>query len=293
MITIRRLLSNLLLFITMFMLAGCKLDILNPKGTIAAGERTLLINATLLMLIVVIPVILLNFWFAWRYRASNKAATYKPDEHHNTMIEAVCWLIPIIIIGILAVMTWISTHQLDPYRPLDKPGKPLTIQAIALNWKWLFIYPEENIASVNYMQIPLHRQVKLLITADAPMNSLEIPQLAGQIYAMGGMQTKLHFDANAIGTYRGLSTNYSGDGFAGMHFKVQATSARDYQAWVRDIKTSPMALTKTVYAQLAKDSENNPVTYYSSVSKHLFQDVIHQFMKPGNSMLSRTGNPNR
>jgi cytochrome o ubiquinol oxidase subunit 2 len=262
------------------LLSGCKLALLDPKGIIAASEKQLMIDATLLMLIVVIPVILITFWFVWRYRASNKNATYRPDDHHSTAIEVVCWAIPCIIILILGTMTWISSHRLDPYRPLKMAGKPITIQAIALNWKWLFIYPDQKIATINYVQIPVNRQIRFLITSDAPMNSLLIPRLAGQIYAMGGMRTQLHLAANQIGVYRGFSSNFSGGGFSGMHFKVHVTSQQDYNAWVNKTKRSPQKLTIKEYNKLMQDSENNPVQFFSGVANNLFKNVIMKYMMP-------------
>ena len=278
---LRQFLSMSLLAVTTLLLSSCQLEVLNPKGVIAASEKTLLVHATLLMLIVVIPVIILTLWFAWHYRASNKAATYKPNDHHNTWIEVICWGIPIVIIGLLATMTWVSTHQLDPYRPLPGKSKPIVIQAVALNWKWLFIYPDENIATVNYLQIPVNKQVKFLVTSDAPMNSFQIPQLAGQIYAMGGMQTKLHLKATHLGTYTGRSTNYSGAGFSEMHFQTSVSSRQDYQRWVSKVRrNSKESLTVTRYKQLMKDSRKNPVRYFSGVANKLFHKIIMKFMMP-------------
>lgn len=262
------------------LLTGCKLAVLNSKGPVAAEQAKLLIDATLLMLIIVIPVILMSFVFAWRYRASNTKAIYKPDDAHNNMLEAICWFIPCIIIIILAVMTWRYTHKLDPYRPLDEPGKTITIQAIALNWKWLFIYPEQGIASVNYVNIPVNTKIQFLITSDAPMNSFEVPQLAGQIYAMAGMRTKLNLMATEIGNYSGLSTNYSGDGFSDMHFTVQVTSLSEFDAWVAETKKSPNQLTLAAYSKLAQNSENNPVQYFSNPAQGLFDKVLMKFMMP-------------
>ena len=185
-------------------LSGCKLVILDPKGAIAAAEKSILLDAVALMLLVVVPVIVMSALFAWRYRAKNQRATYTPSWAQSHLLEAICWGIPCVIIIILAILTWISTHKLDPYRPLQHAKKPLVIQAVALNWKWLFIYPEQHIATVNLVQFPVDRPVEFLVTADAPMNSFAIPQLAGQIYAMSGMRTRLHLIANAVGDYRGL-----------------------------------------------------------------------------------------
>lgn len=275
--------TYLLAFVTIgftALLSGCKFAILDPKGIIAASEKEFMVDATLLMLIVVIPVILLTFFFAWRYRASKKNGKYRPNEHHSTAIEIVCWTIPIIIITILAIMTWIGSHRLDPYRPLKMKGQPVVIQAVSLNWKWLFIYPKQRIATVNYLNIPVNRQVKIYITSDAPMNSLEIPQLAGQIYAMGGMRTQLHLAANTIGVYSGLSTNFSGAGFSGMHFKVHVTSEKAYQAWVHKSQRSPKQLTIAQYNKLMQDSENNPPETFSRVANDLFNKIIMKYNKP-------------
>ncbi|MFN7093972.1 MAG: ubiquinol oxidase subunit II, partial [Burkholderiales bacterium] len=202
------------------LLSGCKqAALLYPKGTIGRDERDLIFTALGLMLIVVIPVIIMTVVFAWKYRASNTKATYAPDWHHSSKIEAVVWGIPIIIIAILATITWKSTHDLDPYKPLDVKGvKPLTIEVVALNWKWLFIYPEQNIATINFVQFPKDVPVDFKITADAPMNSFMIPQLGGQVYAMAGMQTHLHLIGNSTGDYDGRAVNYNGHGFSDMTF---------------------------------------------------------------------------
>lgn len=264
------------------LLSGCKMALLDPKGIIAASEKHLLIDSVLLMLIVVIPVILLSFIFVWKYRTKNNQAKYRPNWSHSNALEAVCWAIPCIIIGILATMTWISSHKLDPYRPLDTKQKPLVIQVIALDWKWLFIYPKQHIATVNTILIPTNAPVRFEITADAPMNSLEIPQLAGQIYAMPGMRTKLNLMANTDGVYDGFSTNFSGDGFSGMKFTVKATSKKQFDTWVRSVQKSKRKLTKRAYELLTLPSENVPPRYFSSPENNLFKNVIAKYMKPTN-----------
>lgn len=265
-------------------LSGCKLAILDPKGLIATAEKNLLVDAVLLMLIVVIPVIIMSFVFAWRYRIKNTNAKYTPNWSHSNLLEAFCWIVPIIIIGILAAMTWISTHKLDPYRPLANKKKPIIIEAIALDWKWMFIYPQQHIATINYVQIPAHVPIRFLVTSDAPMNSLEIPQLAGQIYAMAGMRTKLNLIADVPGTYKGLSTNFSGDGFSGMKFIVKATSQSQFNQWVQSVQNSSNPLTMNRYKQLAKPSENNRAEYFSSPVKNLFNKVMMRYMGPDMKM---------
>lgn len=271
----------LLLAVTGLLLSACKGGVLDPKGQIGADEKTLIITATVLMLLVVIPVIVLTFLFAWKYRASNKMATYKPKWAHSYKIEAVVWLIPCAIITVLATLTWVTTHELDPYRPLDSDKKPMTIQVVALNWKWLFIYPELNIATVNQIAFPVDVPLHFNITSATVMNSFFIPQLGSQIYAMSGMRTKLNLIANEPGVYEGYSANYSGAGFSGMKFKAKALATHEeFDAWVQKVRVSTNTLDKDSYATLAKPSENHPVEYFSSVSSHFFDSIVHQHM-PG------------
>ena len=262
------------------LLSGCHFAILDPKGIIAASEKKLFVEAILLMLLVVVPVIIMSLVIPYRYRASNKKAVYKPDWAHSTIMEIIWWTIPCIIILILSIWTWIYTHTLDPYRPLAADENTVMIEAIALDWKWLFIYPQQHIATINYMQIPVNKPVRLFITSDAPMNSLEIPRLAGQIYAMTGMQTKLNLMATSEGTYTGLSTNFSGNGFSGMRFKVKVTSQSDFDSWVKTVQASPKHLSMEVYNQLTKPSEDNSVEYFSSVMPGLFSDAVIKYMGP-------------
>jgi len=277
-------------------LSGCKqMVILDPEGIIAADEKRILIIAVLLMLLVVLPVIFLAVTISHKYRASNKKANYTPDWGHSTILEIVWWAIPCVIIAILAAITLTSSHSLDPYRPLDEKGKPLVIQVVALNWKWLFIYPEQNIAVVNFVQFPVNQPIRFLITSDAPMNSFQIPSLAGQIYAMAGMQTKLNLLATKTGDYRGYSANYSGNGFAGMNFTARVSSQKEFDEWVKSVKakSSNPSLTLERYNDIMKDSENNPVEYFSSVSPNLFNIVLMKFMMPMGSVQDQKNLENR
>jgi cytochrome o ubiquinol oxidase subunit 2 len=278
---LRHILCALIAAGSALLLSGCKLAILNPKGIIAESEMRLLIESVLLMLIIVIPVLILVIVIAWTYRAGNKKTEYKPNWGHSNVIEIVCWTVPCIIIAVLAAMTWISTHKLSPYKPIIIKGKKqLTIQVVALDWKWLFIYPKQGIATVNYFHIPVGTPVQFQITSDAPMNSMEIPQLAGQIYAMGAMRTKLHIVASVPGVYDGFSTNYSGDGFAGMKFKVYAGSDEAFTKWVAKVKHSTKQLNYKTYDQLAQQSSNNPPEDFGMVQKGMFMDVIKMFTDP-------------
>jgi cytochrome o ubiquinol oxidase subunit 2 len=276
----QKILGRILLLISALVLSGCKMAVLDPKGIIAYDEKNLLITAVLLMLIVVIPVIFLTVVISIYYRAGNTKSKYRPHWGHSTILEIIWWTLPCIIIAILAVITWTSSHQLDPYRPLDAKEKPLVIQVIALNWKWLFIYPEQNIATINMIQFPVNKPITFLITSDAPMNSFQIPRLGGQIYAMAGMQTKLHLMASEMGDYRGFSANYTGDGFYGMKFIARVSSQADFQKWVNTVKSVPHPLTSEEYNKLMKDSTNVPPEYYSEAKTNLYHDVMMKFMMP-------------
>lgn len=257
--------------------------ILSPQGTIADQQRSLMIIATLLMLIVVIPVFVLTFWIAWRYRASNTAAKHQPNWDGNRKLEALWWGLPTAIIVVLAIITWNSSHSLDPYRPLESDKKAITIQVIALQWKWLFIYPDYGIATVNDVRFPEKTPVNFKITADAPMNSFWIPSLGGQVYAMSGMSTKLHLMADKSGVYEGSSANISGEGFSGMRFKATSSSEGDFRKWVSEVKNSRYALTMQEYDALAKPTMKEPPIHYLLLENHLYDKIINKYMGPGHT----------
>jgi len=261
-------------------LRGHDIAVLNSKGIIANRERDLMITATLLMLIVVIPVFALTFFIAWKYRASNAKAKYKPDWDHSRVAEFTWWAVPTVIIFVLAVITWKGTHELDPFKPLSASTEPVAIQVVALQWKWLFIYPQQNIASVNLVQFPEDTPINFEITADAPMNSFWIPQLGGQVYAMSGMKTRLHLMADETGNYRGSSANISGEGFAGMKFTARASAQTDFEKWLQSAKNSPAHLSFKEYNKLAKPSKGNLVTYYSSTEADLLGKIVRKFTTP-------------
>lgn len=253
--------------------------VLNPKGIIAVKERNLLWIATALMLIVVIPVFAIMFYVAWKYRESHPNTKYTPNLRDSVVAEIIWWGVPCIIIGILCVITWESTHELDPYASLD-PEKEMTVQVVAMQWKWLFIYPEQKIATVNYLQIPEKTPIHFEITADAPMNSFWIPSLGGQMYAMPGMRTELNLIADAVGEYRGVSANVSGKGFAGMKFLTKSTTQEDFIAWVNEMKNAPHALGTIEYGELVKPSENNPAAFYKLEQPNLFDQIVMKYMMP-------------
>lgn len=260
------------------LLSGCSnLDLLNPKGSVGAAERDLIATSTWAMLIVVIPVIAMTLLFAWRYRASNKSAEYRPNWSHSTGIEIAIWTIPTLIILFLGVLTWKSTHELDPYRPLESSVKPINVEVVALDWKWLFIYPDLGIASVNQLAIPVGTPVNFNITSDSVMNSFFIPQLGGQIYAMAGMQTKLHLIADEAGDYAGESANFSGKGFSDMKFRALAQSPEEFNAWVAKVRASSNSLDMNRYNVVSQPGEKEPVTYFSSVDPKLFHNIIARY----------------
>lgn len=264
------------------LLSGCDLThmaLLAPKGDIGAQEKQLILIALGLMLLVVIPVIVLTLWFAWRYRESNTSATYAPRWSHSTAIEVVVWSIPCVIVVTLAVLIWNTTHTLDPYRPIESSTKPVRVDVVALNWKWLFIYPDYGVASVNQLAIPVDTPVEFNLTAESLMNSFFIPQLGTQVYAMSGMQTKLHLIANEPGVYAGRSAAFSGPGFSDMHFDTLATSRADFDAWIARAKASPAMLSRAAYEQLAQPGEKAPVALYSNVAPGLFEGVVDKYMR--------------
>ncbi|MFT3907334.1 MAG: ubiquinol oxidase subunit II [Steroidobacteraceae bacterium] len=264
-------------------LGGCHAVVLDPAGNVAAQQRDLLIQSTLLMLLIIVPVISLTAFFAWRYRAGNKNARYEPDWDHSTKLELVIWSGPLLIIICLGALTWLGTHLLDPYRPLSQvapgrsaaeAGEPLQVQVVAMDWKWLFIYPQYGVATVNELAAPVDRPIEFSITSSAVMNSFYIPALAGQIYAMPGMQTKLHAVANRIGTYEGISANYSGAGFSGMHFGFEVLSSADFDAWVTRTRAVSETLDRASYLKLEQPSENEPVHRYGTIEAGLFKAAV-------------------
>ena len=250
--------------------------VLNPKGLIGIKERNLILIAAGLMLIVIIPVFILTLLFAWKYREGNDKAKYTPDWEHSYVAESVWWGVPFVIILILAIITWKSSHELSPFKPIESDKAPIEIQAVALEWKWLFIYPDYNIATVNEIYFPVDTPVNFEITADAPMNSFWIPQLGGQIYAMPAMRSKLHLIAHEKGEYKGRSSNFSGEGFAGMTFVATATGDREFLRWVKKAKRSPR-LNYSGYEDLVKPSSDEPPAHYRLGENDLFDQILMKY----------------
>src|SRR5262249_6650579 len=236
--------------------------VLDPQGPIASAERLLLINSTAIMLVVVIPLIVATLAFAWWYRASNTRATRSLDESYEGRVEFVVWSIPALTVILLGGVIWIGSHQLDPRTPIPGKSDPLRVDVVALDWKWLFIYPDHGVAAVNQLVIPTGTPVEFRLTSATVMNSFFVPQLGSQIYAMGGMITPLHLLADNPGEYPGFSANFSGDGFAEMRFIAKAVPADDFNAWLAQARGIGSALDDAGYAQLAKPSKAVPATTY-------------------------------
>ncbi len=273
-------LAGTFLFIALlaWLLRDKLIAVLTPRGDIARQQRDLLYFAVALSLLVLIPTYYMLYTFAWKYREGHKKQ-YRPKWDTNKKLEAVWWGVPIAIIAVLAVVTWTTSHSLDPYKPIASYKEPLKVQVIALQWKWLFIYPEQNIASVNRLVLPVDRPVEFTITSDAPMNSFWIPQLAGQIYAMAGMSTKLHVNATSVGEYRGMSSNLSGAGFADMTFVADARIERDFAMWVDKTSSNEKlpVLDQRAYDKLAKPASSGVVLYRLDDTA-LYDNVIMKYM---------------
>lgn len=273
------------------LLSGCKTSEFSaffPSGPVADYERDLMFITFGLMLFVFIPVVVLTLFFAWRYRASNTKAKYTPDWSHSNLLEVFLWGGPIVIIAILGVLTWYSTYHLDPYKPLPtaKTNQTLKVDVIGMDWKWLFVYPQYHVASVNELAVPVNTPVSMRLTSDTVMLSFMIPQLGSQIFAMSGMQTRLNLEASKKGTFSGKNYQYNGPGFAKEKFHVLATSKQDFQAWIQKAKASGDDLNTERYAELSQPSQMHGVKFFSPVKPHLFDYVIGLYNsgKPRNQL---------
>ncbi len=273
--------------LAMLGLSGCHTPItgvLNPKGVITYQERQLLFDSLALMLIVVIPVIIMSFAFVFRYRAAHKKVqhSYKPNWSHSFLLESIWWGVPCLIIIVLGILTWKKTHSLDPYRKIPGTvGKPLLVQAVALPWKWLFIYPKQGIATINSLVIPKGKQVQFWLTSDnVPMSAFFIPQLGSQIYTMAGMRTRLHIIATQDGTFQGLNAQYNGDGFSDMHFETHVVEPKAFDVWVSKVKSSGSALSASAFQKVRKPSIKAPPKLFSSFEPNLFKKIIMSYKMP-------------
>ncbi len=268
-----------ILAIVLAMHASRGLMVLYPSGWVGVQERNLMLLVSFVMLLIVIPVIWMTLYFGWKYR-EGKNAPYDPEWHQNHLVEAIWWGVPCVIIFFFSIFTWKGSHELDPFKPLKSDVKPIEIQVVALDWKWLFIYPELGIAAINFFQFPEKIPLHFEISADAPMNSFWLPALGGQIYAMAGMRSELNLIADHTGTFRGQSANISGTGFSGMVFTAKSSSSEEFYQWVSEVRSSGKMLDLTAYNELVEPSSYVPVSYYSLGDTTLFDQIIMKYMKP-------------
>lgn len=264
--------------------------VMNPSGDVASRQANLILASTGLMLLIIVPVIAATLWFAWRYRHTNEEATYDPEWHHSTGLEVLIWTAPLMIVVALGAMTWLYTHLLDPYRPLDRidaarpvtaDTRTLTVEVVALDWKWMFFYPELNIATINELVAPVDTPINFRLTSTTVMNAFYVPALSGMIYAMPGMETKLHAVMNQEGVYDGFASNYSGPGFSNMHFKFHGLSDQGFNEWVERVRAEGAPLDTARFMELEKPSELEPVHYYSGVEEGLYRRILNMCAQPG------------
>lgn len=265
-------------------LGGCNEGVLDPRGPIALAERQILLNALGIMLAIVCPVILATIGVAFWFRASNERARYRPDFAYSGRLEMLVWAIPAMTVFLVGGVAWVSSHDLSPRKPIASTVKPLRVQVASLDWKWLFIYPDQGIASVNRLTIPVGTPVSLELTSSGVMNSFFVPQLGGQIYTMAGMITRLHLQADHAGTYRGFSAQYSGEGFSDMHFDADAVPDEKFAQWLDAARNAGPGLNPKTYADLAKPSAGVAPFTYRSVAPGLFGSILVSEMKSDDAM---------
>jgi cytochrome o ubiquinol oxidase subunit 2 len=272
------------LLVTAATLGGCTEGVLDPKGPIALAERQLMFNATGIMLAIVIPVVLATLGVAFWFRESNERARYRPNFAYSGRVEMLVWSIPLMTVFLVGGVAWIGSYELDPPKPIASSTKAFKVQVVSLDWKWLFIYPGEGVASVNKLTIPVGTPVSLELTSSGVMNSFLVPQLAGQIYTMAGMVTRLNMEASSAGTYRGISSNFSGDGFADMHFDVEAVPVEKFSEWVDAARGNGPELNPKTYADLTKPSAAVAPFTYRSVAPGLFASIMVADMQSDDAM---------
>ena len=260
---------------------ACAGGVFHPEGPVGDNAWTITLDALFIMMVIAIPTILLTFWMAWRYRASNTKALYLPEWAFSGRIEAIVWAIPALVIMLIGGVIWIGCILLDPYTPLPSKKPPLEVDVVALDWKWLFIYPQQGVASVNQLVAPVGVPVHFHITSGSVMNVFFVPQLGTMIYAMNGMTTQLHLQADHVGDYFGQSAQFSGDGFSDMHFVWKSVPADQFATWAAGARASGQVLDRTAYDQLKQQSSNVKPYTYRAVQPDLFQAIATQQIAPG------------
>jgi cytochrome o ubiquinol oxidase subunit 2 len=269
-------------------LSGCDWAVLDPKGPIGDGNATLLVDSVAIMLVIVVPTIVATLGVAWWFRSSNQRAFYLPDWEYSGQLELIVWAIPLLTIMLLGGVTWIGSYDLDPARPIVSKEQPLNVQVVSLDWKWLFIYPDQHVASVNRLVIPAGTPIRFALTSGSVMTAFFVPQLGSMIYTMNRMRTQLYLKADEPGVFRGLATQISGDGFADMHFEVEAKSPQDFYAWLGQVRAGGPALTPESYVELSKQSVVPQPFTFQSVSDGLFEKILDQTLPPGPGPVAET-----
>jgi cytochrome o ubiquinol oxidase subunit II len=265
-------------------LGGCTEGVLDPKGPIAVADRQILLNSLGIMLAIVIPVILATLGVAFWFRASNERARYRPNFAYSGRLEMLVWSIPAMTVFLVGGVAWVGSHDVSPRKPIASTVKPLRVQVASLDWKWLFIYPDQGVASVNRLTIPVGTPVSLELTSSGVMNSFFVPQLGSQIYTMPGMVTRLYLQADHSGTYRGFSAQFSGDGFADMHFDADAVTSEKFTEWLDSVRRAGPELNAKTYADLAKPSAALAPFTYRSVAPRLFDGIVVSETQPDGAM---------
>jgi cytochrome o ubiquinol oxidase subunit 2 len=271
------------------LLTGCQPSVLDPQGFVGLSEKTILIDSLAIMLAIVLPTIAAALAFAWWFRASNTRATYLPDFEYSGRIELIVWSIPLLTVILLGGVAWIGSHDLDPAKPLASSTPPLDVQVVSLDWKWLFIYPDQRIASVNQLVVPAGVPVHFSLTSASVMSAFFIPQLGSMIYTMNGMRTQLNLQADQPGTFHGLSSHYNGDGFSDMHFDVRAMPPDQFAAWIEGARNTGPTLDSTSYTALARQSINTSPFTFGAADPALFRQIVTQQLPPGPG--PQTGRP--
>ena len=276
----RKAVAALAVIIASIPLAGCNPSVLNPKGPVGVGDGAILVGSVIIMLAIVVPTVLATLAFAWWFRSSNARARYLPDWEYSGQLELIVWSIPLLTIMLLGGVAWIGSHDLDPAKPLASESPPLEVGVVSLDWKWLFIYPDQGVASVNRLVIPAGVPIHFSLTSASVMNAFFIPELGSMIYTMNGMRTQLYLMADQLGEFYGRSAHFSGDGFSGMQFTVESASAHDFAAWVVKARSAGPALMPETYAELARQSSNVAPFTYRDVEPDLFRKIVQQVIPP-------------
>ena len=265
----------------LLMLTACEPGVLNPRGVVGVGERAILLGSVAIMLAIVVPTVLATFGFAWWFRAANRRAKHLPTWSHSGRIELIVWAIPTLTIILLGGVAWIGSHVLDPKQALASEKPAIEVQGVSLDWKWLFIYPDQHVASVNQLVVPAGVPIHFSLTSASVLNAFFIPQLGSMIYTMNGMTSELNLQADAPGEFRGISSHFSGDGFPGMHFQVRAVPAEDFASWVASTRQSGPTLDPAAYAELSKQTTDVAPFTYKDATPGLYQGIVSQKLPPG------------